>query len=164
MKWIPSKFETRNGPAAYSPYRSRNFSKHCSVITRKKPIVRKCRDHRVSFPRPSPPKKKEIPSQQKQKVKRQGPTDHPPLLPPKMKSILDHSLVSLLNPVYVAKFPDTFRLGVWPRTSTSLKSKSSSGCWIGYFALKLEGMASGDAVPVRILYAPESSPFDELLV
>jgi hypothetical protein len=80
-----------------------------------------------------------------------------------MKSILDHSLVSAdeLNPVNVAKFPDTLRLGVWPRMSTSLKSASSSG-WIEYFALKLEGMVSGDAVPVSILYAPESSPFDEL--
>ena len=67
-----------------------------------------------------------------------------------------------LNPVNVAKFPDTLRLGVWPRMSTSLKSGSSCG-GIGYFALKLKGMASGDAVPVSILYAPEFSPFDELV-
>jgi hypothetical protein len=43
-----------------------------------------------------------------------------------------------------------------------VKSGSSSG-EIGYFVEKLEGMASGDEVPVSILYVPESLPLDVLV-
>jgi hypothetical protein len=99
---------------------------------------------------------------QQEQIPEEG-TYHPRLFPPKIKSILVHSVVSIGDhPVKVAKFPDTPNLGVSARVSKNLKSGNTSPRGL-YFTANFLSTFTGDSFPVTIWYAPESVPVEELL-